>query len=96
MERLLTAQWWILVASIAFAAVGIIQHAKGLLPALASWAWGLVLPALCLCLAVAFLPWPEWLLAALLADAVAQVGYETLLKLALGFVDRVRNGGGRP
>jgi hypothetical protein len=90
MERLLTAEWWVLVVVIAMSASGLIQWLKGFLKRAPSWAWGLLLPVLCLALAVAWQPWPWLLAAALLGLVLAQIGYDTLLRGLLAWVARLQ------
>jgi hypothetical protein len=89
MDRLLTAWWWVLVLVIALSANGLIQYAKGFLKRWPTWAWGLVLPVLCLAIAAAVQPWPWLLLLALLGLVIAQLGYDTILKGLLGWVARL-------
>lgn len=51
---------------------------------------GLLLPLLCLLLASFWQPWPWLVASALLALAVAQLGYDTLLRGLLAWVARLQ------
>jgi hypothetical protein len=88
MEPLLTAWFWVLVFVIALCASGVIQWLKGLAKKAPGWIWSWALPALCLALALAWLPWPLALAGALLAMVIAQLGYDLLLQALIAWVRR--------
>ena len=69
-------EWWLQVLVIAVCASGLIQYGKGVLKAAPWWVWAAALPVLCIALAQA--PW--WILLSLMSLAVAQLGYDALLK----------------
>ncbi len=88
--RLLTAGWWVLVLVIALIASGLIQWLKGFFKRAPTWAWGLMLPVLCLAIAAVVQPWPWLLLAGLLGMVLAQLGWDTLLRGLLAWVARLQ------
>lgn len=70
---------WMLALVVAVTALGLIQWLKGLFKQAPTWVWGVGLPPLCALLAVA----PPFVLIAGLAVAVAQLGYENVVKVVM-------------
>jgi hypothetical protein len=77
---------WTKVAEIAVAVVGLIQWVKGLLPKAPTWVWAVASAVGCLGIAAAVIYLPPWVLLGLVALAVSQLGYETIVKLILSKV----------
>lgn len=71
---------WVKIIEIAVAVVGIIQWFKGLLTKAPAWVWSVVSAVGCLGVAAAAFYLPPWVLHGLMALAVAQLGYETLVQ----------------
>jgi len=74
---------WTKVVEIAVAVVGIIQWFKGLFAKLPTWVWAVASAVGCLGLAAVTFYLPPWVLLGLVALALAQLGYEAILKLIL-------------
>jgi len=71
---------WETIAFVAFSAIGVIQYVKGLVKEVPGWVWALVQPALCLILAAAWTYMPAWVAQGILALAISQIGYETIIQ----------------
>lgn len=69
------------VVFIAIAALGLIQYFKGWFKKAPSWVWSASLPLVIVGVAVAFIVLPAFVGFALLALAVAQLGYETVFQI---------------
>jgi hypothetical protein len=67
---------WLLALAVALEAAGAIQWGKGWLKGAPTWVWSILLPLLCIGLAVA----PAFVHVAALGMAFAQLGYETIIK----------------
>jgi hypothetical protein len=72
---------WVLSLAVALEAAGLIQWAKTFIK-VPTWVWGVLLPPLCVGLALA----PLWLHIGALGIAFAQLGYEALFKVLAGKV----------
>ena len=71
---------WTKVTEIAVAVVGLLEWVKGLLPKAPTWVWALVSAAGCLGIAAASFYLPAWVLIGLVALAVAQLGYQSIVQ----------------
>ncbi len=88
--RLFAAWWWLLVAVVAAIATGLIQYGKGLAPKRTpKRLWALLLPVLCVAIALAMQPWPWWLLLALLGLILAQLGWDVILQALIAWMRRL-------
>jgi hypothetical protein len=79
---------WFLILAVAFTVVGMIQFAKGFAKGLPSWFWGLMLPAGCVGVAAAFLYLPPFVMVALLAMGLSQLGYENIVQLVKQWIQK--------
>lgn len=71
---------WGNVVSVAVAVVGLIQWLKGLLTKAPSWVWAVASAVGCMGVAAVVFYLPPWVLMGLVALAVAQLGYETIVQ----------------
>ena len=71
---------WGNVISVAVAVVGLIQWFKGLFAKLPSWVWAIASALGCMGVAAVVFYLPPWVLMGLVALAVAQLGYETIVQ----------------
>lgn len=71
---------WGNVVSVAVAVVGLLQWFKGLFSKLPGWVWALASAVGCMGVAAAVFYLPPWVLMGLVALAVAQLGYETIVQ----------------
>jgi len=71
---------WEQIISIAVAVVGIIQWFKGMFAKLPTWVWAVASAVGCLGIAAAVMYLPSWVLLGLVALAVSQLGYETIVQ----------------
>ena len=67
---------WLLSLAVALEAAGLIQWAKGWAKA-PTWVWGILMPPLCIGLALA----PAFVHIGALGVAFAQLGYENIIKV---------------
>jgi len=74
---------WEQIGAIAIAVVGLIQWFKGLFSKLPTWVWAVASAVGCLGVAAVVIYLPPWVLMGLVALAVAQLGYETIVKFIL-------------
>jgi len=72
---------WKEMVCVAVAVVGILQWLKGLLPAVKPWVWAAASVVGCLGLAAAFAYLPAFVRVGVVALALAQLGYETIVQL---------------
>lgn len=79
--------WFLAVLVVAVGSAGIIQYAKGFLPKVPSFVWGIALPVLCAAGSIALEPWPMAVAVFLLGLALAQIGYETLIQGVISAID---------
>ena len=61
--------------------VGVIQYLKGVWKTAPTWVWMIALPVLVVVLVLILSVIPVWLVVMLLALAIAQLGYDTIVKL---------------
>lgn len=80
---------WKQILAIAVAVVGIIQWFKGLFSKLPTWVWAVASAVGCLGVAAVTIYLPPWVLLGLVALAVSQLGYETIVKLILAKIDSI-------
>ena len=71
---------WGNVVSVAVAVVGLLQWFKGLFKKAPAWVWAAASAVGCLGVAAAVFYLPPWVLMGLVALAVAQLGYETIIQ----------------
>jgi len=71
---------WEVALYIAFSTVGIIQYLKGIAKAEKTIIWATMQPILCILLAFLYLKCPEWVSIGVLAFALSQLGYETIIQ----------------
>jgi hypothetical protein len=71
---------WEVALYIAFSTVGIIQYLKGIAKAEKTIIWATMQPILCILLAFLYLKCPEWVSIGVLAFALSQLGYETIVQ----------------
>ena len=71
---------WELVLAAAFSAIGIIEYIKGFAKASKPGWWRILLPVICLVMAAVAFLLPKWVLVGILALALAQIGYETIIE----------------
>lgn len=71
---------WEIILYIAFSAIGIIQYIKGLAPKTPSMVWAFIQPAMCIGLSAVWLLLPTWVAQGVLAFAISQIGYETIIQ----------------
>lgn len=71
---------WGNIIAIAVAVVGLIQWLKGLFAKLPGWVWAVASAFGCLGVAAVVFYLPPWVLMGLVALAVAQLGYETIVQ----------------
>ena len=79
---------FVLVFAVVFTTMGFIQYAKGFLKDLPSWFWGLMLPAGCIVISAAFLFLPTFVVVALLAMALSQLGYENIIQVVKRWIQK--------
>lgn len=65
---------------IAFCVVGIIQYLKGICKELSTKTWAILQPAIALVLALSWAELPYWVSVGVLAFAMSQIGYETIIQ----------------
>jgi len=70
---------WEVVVYVAFSAIGIIQYIKGVWKA-PTWVWALLQPILCIGFAGVWAELPSWVSTGILALALSQIGYETIIQ----------------
>jgi hypothetical protein len=73
----------VLAAISAVIAVGVIQFLKNVWKTAPRWVWQVALPVLVVALVLVLSLIPAWLVVMLLALAIAQLGYETIVKLLI-------------
>lgn len=71
---------WEIALYIAFSTVGIIQYLKGILKVEKTIIWATMQPILCVLLAFIWLMLPNWVSTGILAFAISQIGYETIVQ----------------
>jgi hypothetical protein len=81
---------WKIIVSVAVAVVGLLQWIKGLLPKAPTWVWAVASAIGCIGAAAATFYLPGWVLLGMVALAVTQLGYETIVKLLLAKVDEIK------
>jgi hypothetical protein len=74
---------WGNVVSVAVAVVGLLQWFKGLFKKAPAWMWAVASAVGCMGVAATVFYLPPWVLMGLVALAVAQLGYETIVKFIL-------------
>jgi hypothetical protein len=72
---------WIQVIAVAVSVVGLLQWLKGLLPNVKPWVWAAAAAGGSLILAAAFHYLPAFVQVGVLALAVSQLAYETIVQL---------------
>ena len=65
---------------IAFCVIGIIQYLKGVLCNIPTKVWAILQPLLCVLLAFVWVILPNWIFTGILAFALSQIGYETIIQ----------------
>mgnify|MGYP003610473210 FL=1 len=65
---------------IAFCVIGIIQYLKGVLCNIPTKVWAILQPLLCVLLAFVWVILPNWVSTGILAFALSQIGYETIIQ----------------
>lgn len=70
---------WELVLAAAFAAIGLMEYLKGFAQ-VPGWVLRVALPLLCILFAATFLLLPAWVMVGILALALAQIGYQTIIE----------------
>ena len=65
---------------IAFCVIGIIQYLKGVLCNIPAKVWAMLQPLLCVLLAFVWIILPNWIFTGILAFALSQIGYETIIQ----------------
>ncbi len=71
---------WNTILFVAFSAIGIIQYLKGLFVKAPAWMWAITLPIACIGLSCAWTLLPSWVVQGILALALSQLGYETIIQ----------------
>jgi hypothetical protein len=93
---------WVLIVAVAVAAVGVMQWAKALSvlfppkpgeKTVPDWVWALLLPLVVVGLAFLFSYTSPVIMAAIVALAVCQLGYENIVKLIQKKIDNLGDGG---
>jgi divalent metal cation (Fe/Co/Zn/Cd) transporter len=75
---------WLLLLAMAVAVVGLVQFLKNLgnyFPNIPAWVWWLAMPAVALIVSISVFYLPGWVWNALMVLALAQLGYENIVKL---------------
>lgn len=72
---------WEVVVYVAFSAIGILQYLKGIWKQGPTWAWAVIQPVLCIGFAAAWEGLPSWISTGILALALSQIGYETIIQV---------------
>ena len=89
---------WLFILAIAIVTIGALQWAKSLLKQLPpepgketipSWVWAIAMPVLAVGLSLLFSASPSWVSWGALAFALAQLGYENIVKLVQRKIDTV-------
>lgn len=71
---------WDTILFVAFSAIGVLQYLKGLFAKAPSWIWAITLPVACIGLSCAWAVLPLWVAQGILALALSQLGYETIIQ----------------
>jgi hypothetical protein len=71
---------WEIVLAAAFAAIGVLEFIKGFFPTATGKAWRILQPILCIGFSGIALVAPPWIMTGILALALSQVGYETIIE----------------
>ena len=71
---------WTKILEIAVAVVGLIQWFKGLFSKLPTWVWAVASAVGCMGVSAVVIYLPPWVLMGLVALAVSQLGYETIVQ----------------
>jgi len=77
-----------LILYAAFGAIGMIEWAKGFFPAANKTIWHAGLPAACLLMGIAFTVLPPFVSMSLLALALAQLFYQTIIETVRKLITR--------
>lgn len=71
---------WTMILAVAFAAIGLIEYAKGCAPMVPALVWRIAQPVVCLGLAVVFVLLPPTIVTGVMALALSQIGYEAVIE----------------
>ena len=71
---------WEIVLAAAFAAIGVLEFIKGFFPRATGKAWRILQPVFCLGFSGLALIAPPWIMTGILALALSQIGYETIIE----------------
>lgn len=71
---------WETVLFVSFSAIGVIQYLKGFLTKAPTIVWALASPVLCIAFSAAWAIMPSWVSQGILALALSQLGYETIIQ----------------